>query len=168
MGIVEFFAVVGVVAFILFGIWLWRSPNNSWLKPTPTSSPVAVQAPGAAGVAIVGANAYVREIGQRNWPALWAAQTSLYHAEFSRGMMEKWWGQDVKAVRIWPGRQPTVAKADSRHTWVLVPLEYVRLSDRQLVHQYVYWAFTKQGNQIDEGRSGCITTTVSCKAAPLS
>jgi hypothetical protein len=81
--------------------------------------------------------------------------------------MEHWWGQDVTGVRMWPGQRPRVAKTDSVHTWVLVPLEYVRISDDRLVYQYVYWAFTKQGNQIDEGRSGCITTAVSRNAEPL-
>jgi hypothetical protein len=166
-GVVEFFAVVGVVAIIGLGVWVWRSPYSSWLTSTPTST-VTVQTSGAAGAAIDGTNTYVQQIGQRDWPALWAAQTPGYHTRFSRAEMESWWGRDVKAVRIWPGRQPTVARTDSGRTWVLVPLEYFRLSDGQLVHQYVYWAFTKQGNQIDEGRSGCITTTVSCKALPLN
>ena len=166
-GVTEFLAFVGAVAIIGFGVWFWRSPHSSWLKSVLTSS-AAVQTPKAAGTAIDGANTYVQQIGRRDWPALWAAQTSGYHAQFSRAEMENWWGRDVKAVRMWPGRQPTVARTDARRTWVLVPLEYVRLSDGRLVHQYVYWAFTKKSNRIDEGRSGCATTTVSCEAAPLS
>jgi hypothetical protein len=42
-----------------------------------TPKNLAVQTSGAAGAAIVGATAYVQQIGQKDWAAWWAAQTSV-------------------------------------------------------------------------------------------
>jgi hypothetical protein len=164
-GVLKILAGVGVVALIALGSSLWDSPATSVLRSPGT--PGAVQTTGAVAAAVVGANTYVQNVGDRNWSALWAAQTARYHAKGTRAATERWWGHEATHARIWPGHQPTVARTDSRHTWVLVPLEYVR--GGRLVHQYVYWAFTKQGNQIDQDRLGgtCPSSAVSCAAIPL-
>lgn len=164
-GLIALVAVVAIA--VAFAVGIWMSSSSSGSKPIPQESLAAAPETNASAAAIDGANTYVQNIGERDWQALWAAQTPRYHTKSSRAEMEKWWGQDVTAVRMWPGRQPTVAGTDSSYTWVLIPLEYVRVSDGQRIHQLVYWAFTRQGNQIDEGRKGCTTTTDSCEAAPL-